>query len=144
MPIFERFNFGLVGAVAGLCGIAIALSPGAAAIPLKTGGEACIQTSAGGAPMAGCVPAAAPLADMAGVPMALPGPIPAAPPIPVVPAVPLAPPVPVVPAVPVVAVPAGAPYVEMAGGFGGKGDPIEPPRDGAPANGQPILPGPGA
>jgi hypothetical protein len=37
---------------------------------------------------------------------------------------------------------AGAPIVDMAGGFGGKGDPIDPPAPGAPADGQPLLPGP--
>ncbi|MEK1164451.1 beta-xylosidase, partial [Mycobacterium ulcerans] len=54
MTIFDRFNFKVV-ACAGLCGAAIALSPQAAAVPLKTDGYACIQGMAGegGAPAAG-------------------------------------------------------------------------------------------
>jgi hypothetical protein len=36
----------------------------------------------------------------------------------------------------------GAPLIDMAGGFGGKGDPISPPQGGAPVSGEPILPGP--
>ena len=39
-------------------------------------------------------------------------------------------------------VPAGAPLTTMAGGYGGKGDPIAPPAAGAPVSGQPLLPGP--
>ena len=147
MPIFDRFNIGLVGAVVGLCGIGIGVSPDAAALPLKTGGdEACVGMSAGevGSPPAGaCMPAAATVADMAGVPFTLPGPIPAV--APVVPALPVLPPLPLAPVTPVVPaaapVPGGAPLVEMAG-VGGKGDPIAPPRQDALANGQPILPGP--
>jgi hypothetical protein len=134
-----------------LCGVAIALSPSVAAAPLTTGGENCMYTSAGEvgavAPEA-CVPAAAPVADMAGIPMALPGPIP------VVPAAPVIPVVPVIPAVPVAPVPlgapiaagapvaAGAPLTELSGTVGGKGDPIAPPPDGAPVPGQPTPPGP--
>jgi len=30
----------------------------------------------------------------------------------------------------------------MAGGFAGKGDPVAPAPAGAPADGQPLLPGP--
>ena len=47
MTIFYRFNIGLVGAVAGLCGVAMALSPDVAAAPWMTGGYDCIQNSAG-------------------------------------------------------------------------------------------------
>ena len=56
MAIFDRFNIKVVAAGAGLCGIAIALSPGVAAAPLKTGGYECLQTSAGAA--GGALPAA--------------------------------------------------------------------------------------
>jgi hypothetical protein len=153
MTIFDRFSIRLVAAGAGLCGAALCFSPDATAAPLITGGGyACLEGAAGqagAAPVAaGCSPAAAPLADMAGVPMALPGPIPAAPPVPVVPPVPLAPPVPVVPVVPAgapVAAPvaAGAP-IDMANGYAGKGDPILPAPPGAPVSGEPIPPGPSA
>jgi hypothetical protein len=103
---------------AGLFVAALALSPDVAAAPLKTGGYECIQDAAGGNPAAGFC---APVADMAGVPMALPGPLPlgaAAVPIPVgVPPVPVGiPPVPVgVPPVPVGVppVPVGVPPVPV-------------------------------
>lgn len=155
MTIFDRFNVRVVAAGAGLCGVAMALSPHVAAAPLITGGYECLQTQAGEAAGAAgpCSPASAPLADMAGVPMALPGPVPVVPAAPPVPVVPLAPPVPVVPvappvplgapvAAPLAPVAGGAALTEMAGGFTGKGDPISPPPAGAPAPGQPILPGP--
>jgi hypothetical protein len=147
MTIFDRVN--ITAAVgAGLCGVAMALSPVAAA-----GGYDCYSTSAGG--VAAPAPCAAPLTDMSGVPMALPGPVPVAPPVvpvvpPLAPPVPIAPPVPVVPpaapvpiAAPVVpaAAPVGAPLMEMAGTTG-KGDPTGPAPVGAPADGQPIPPGP--
>jgi hypothetical protein len=153
MAIFDRSNIRLVAAGAWLCAIAIALSPEAAAAPpgsnecLEGKGEVCT--------------ASAPLAGMAGVPMALPGPVPAAPAVPVVPAappipvIPMAPPVPVVPAAPVpivpaAPVPAAAPLAGGAGftdvpGLGGKGAPTTgPPPAGAPVPGQPIIPGPSA
>jgi hypothetical protein len=151
MTIFDRFSIRLVAAGAGLCGAALVFSPDVTAAPLITGGGyACVEGAAGqagGAPVAApCAPAAASVADMAGVPMALPGPIPAAPPVPVVPALPLAPPVPVVPVVPAgapVAAPvAGGAPIDMANGYAGKGDPILPAPPGAPMNGQPIPPGP--
>src|ERR1700731_4176351 len=47
MTIFDRFNIRVVAAAAGLCGIAIALSPEVAAAPLITGGNGCHQTTAG-------------------------------------------------------------------------------------------------
>ena len=155
MTNFGRFNVRVVAAGAGLCGVAIALSPHVAAAPLPTGGYECFSASAGeagGAPAAAaCSPASAPLADMAGIPMALPGPVPVVPAAPPVPVVPLAPPVPVVPVAPPVPLGAplapvagGAPLTDMSGAFGGKGDPTNPPADGAPVSGQPILPGPGA
>jgi hypothetical protein len=154
MTIFDRYNIRVVAAGAGLCGVAMALSPGVAAAPLPTGGYACAQSTAGEAdgasPVAGvCSPASASLSDMAGIPLALPGPVPAAAPVPV--GAPVAAPVPVgapvaapVPVgAPVAApVPVGAPLMDMAGGYGGKGQPTGPPPDGAPVSGQPIAPGP--
>lgn len=157
MTIVDRFIKVVAGA--GLCGAALALSPGAAAAPLMTGGGyECMQGSAAagtpaaaaGAPVAACT-ASAPLADMAGVPLALPGPVPAAPPVPVIPPPPLAPPplAPPVPVAPVGApvpagapVAAGAPLADMAGTYGGKGDPIRPAPVGGPMPGQPVIPGP--
>ena len=81
MTIFDRFTIGVVAGV-GLCGAAIALSPDAAAVPYMTGGGACMYGQAGeaGAPAAGGpvgaagAAACAPLTDMAGIPMAVPGP----------------------------------------------------------------------
>src|SRR6478752_4390327 len=155
MRVFDRFTITVVAAGAGLCGVALALSPQVAAAPLVTGGNdyACIESSAGelaAGAAAPCAPAAAPVADMAGVPMALPGPVPvvpAAPPVPVAPPVPLAPPVPIVPPVPLappvpVAPVAGAPLTQMGGAGGGKGEDTGPPPPGAPVAGEPILPGP--
>ena len=135
MAVFDRCNVRVVAMGAGLCGVAIALSPAAAAAPWATGGYECAP--AGAAPCA-------PINDMAGVPMALPGPLPAAPPAPpappaAVPPVPAAPPVPIVPAAPV----AGAPVAEMGGSnYGGKGQPTGPLPAGAPAPGQPLPAGP--
>jgi hypothetical protein len=148
MTIFDRFNIKVV-AGAGLCGAAIALSQAAAAAPLITGGYACIQASAGDTapsvadtgPVAagGCGPASAPLADMAGIPLTLPGPVPLGAPVPV--GAPLGAPVPV-------GAPLGAPVpvgvIDVAAGYGGKGAPTGPPPAGAPVPGQPVLPGPSA
>jgi hypothetical protein len=164
VTIFDRFNIGVVAVGAGLFGVAMALSPAVAAAPLITGGQACVQTTAGevgGAPpVAGmCSPASAPVADMAGIPMALPGPVPVVAPVPLGAPLPMGAPVPVgapvagpvplgapVPVgAPVVApVAGGAPLTDMSGGFGGKGQPTGPLPDGAPMPGQPILPGPAA
>ena len=48
MAIFDRFNIRVVAAVAGLCGVALALSSNVAAAPLMTGGEyACVPGAAG-------------------------------------------------------------------------------------------------
>src|SRR6478672_3967188 len=123
MAIFDRSNIRLVAAGAWLCVIAIALSPEVAAAP--AGGKECFEGKGE------VCTASAPLAGMAGIPMALPGPVPAAPAVPVVP---MAPPVPVVPAAPV---PAAAPLAGGAGftdvpGLGGKGAPTGPPPAGAP------------
>jgi hypothetical protein len=162
MTIFDRFNITVV-ASAGLCGAAIALSQAAAAAPLITGGYACIQASAGDTapsvaatgPVAdgGCGPASAPLADMAGIPLTLPGPVPVGAPLgaPVPVGAPLGAPVPV--GAPLGApVPVGAPLgapvpvgvIDVAAGYGGKGAPTGPPPAGAPVPGQPVLPGPWA
>jgi hypothetical protein len=164
MTIFDRFNIRVVAAAAGLCGVAMALSPDVAAAPLPTGGYACFPTTVGEAdgasPVAGgCSPASASRSDMAGIPSALPGPVPAVAPVPV--GAPVAAPVPAGAPVPVGApvaapVPAGAPVpvgvpaaggaalIDMASGYGGKGQPTGPLPDGAPVSGQPILPGPAA
>jgi hypothetical protein len=153
MTIFDRFAIRVIAAGAGLCGAAMAFSPDVTAAPLTTGGYECMQPAAaqaGGAPVAdACGPASAAVADMAGIPMALPGPLPIAPPVPVVPPLPIAPPLPIVPVVPAGApVAAAAPVpvglIDMAKGYAGKGDPVGPPAPGAPVSGQPILPGPGA
>src|SRR3954469_9302784 len=147
MAIFDRSNIRLVAAGAWLCVIAIALSPEAAAAP--PGGNECFEGKGE------VCTASAPLAGMAGIPMALPGPVPAAPAVPVIPAappipvVPMAPPVPVVPAAPA-PLPAAAPLAGGAGFtdvavLGGKGAPTTgPPPAGAPVPGQPIIPGPSA
>lgn len=161
MAIFDRFNCGVVAAGAALCGVALVLSPVASAVtPRVTGGYECLNQQAGTADGAACAPAA-PLNEMAGVPLAAPGPVvpPLAPPVPPVPVVPpplvppLSPPVPpVVPPAgvpPVAAAPiaaaagpaAGAPLLEMSG-LGGKGQPTGPAPAGAPTPGQPALPGP--
>ncbi|EJO90922.1 hypothetical protein ACRU3B_02605 [Mycobacterium colombiense] len=170
MAIVDRFNIKVV-AGAGLCGAAIALSPDAAAAPLITGGHACIEgqsgevapaagpgaaagTVAAGAPAAGGM-CAAPMTDMSGVPMAVPGPLPIGAPLPIVPPLPLAPPVPLVPPVPVV--PAGAPLIALGGPLAGapleaaapiidmsgvKDAPTGPAPSGGPVDGQPVRPGP--
>lgn len=168
MTIFDRFNIGIV-ASAGLCGAAIALSPDAAAVPYMTGGGACMYGEAG-APAAGPVgaggaagaaaPCAAPLTDMAGVPMVVPGPgivpVPAGaplialgPPVPVVPPLPFAPPVPIGAPLPL-----GAPLVALGGVADGlpvaplidmsgvKDAPTGPAPTGGPVAGQPVSPGP--
>ncbi len=163
ITIFDRIGIKMVAVGAGLCGIALAFGTGQA----SAGGYECVETSAGEVPAAAGAPACAPISAMAGVPMALPGPIPPIPvvPPPVIPPVPplvppippvppLVPPIPPVPPV-VPVVPAGAPLVPMAGpvaglpletmgGLAGKGDPIGPPPSGAPVAGQPISPGPTA
>ena len=46
MATFDRFSIKVVAGV-GLWGAALALSPDAAAAPLKTGGYACMQGAAG-------------------------------------------------------------------------------------------------
>ena len=58
MTIFDRFNIKVI-VCAGLCVAAIALSPDAAAAPLKTGGYECIQGAAAASPVAAGGPVAA-------------------------------------------------------------------------------------
>jgi hypothetical protein len=143
MVIFDRLNIRVIAVGVGLCGAAVvALSPDAAADPSAAGG--CSQGKE----------VCAPLADMAGVPMALPGPVPAAPAVPVVPALPAAPAAPLGAPAPlgVPAVPAGAPVAAGApvpaaslfgmSGNGGKGEPTGPAPVGAPVPGQPLPAGP--
>jgi len=140
LRIIDRFCVA-VAAGAGLCGAALALSPGAVATPLRTGGGNCIEQQMGFA--AGPVAAA---------PVVLPGPVPIAPAVPVVPVVPPVPPVPVVPPVaPVVPVAgAGAGAAEGAGVAApiatqagtGKGAPMTP-SSGKAAD-PVVLPGPQA
>ncbi len=168
IAIFDRISIRMLIVGAGVFGGALALSPGVA----LAGGSECLLTSAGGAPAA---TACAPISEMAGVPMALPGPVAplvplALPPVPpVIPPVPLAlppaPPVPLLPPVSALAQPlppvsalaspllppvpladpaaGGLPLTAMSG-VAGKGDSTGLPTSGAPAPGQPILPGPGA
>src|SRR4030088_2829323 len=129
MTIFDRFTMGVVAGV-GLCGAAIALSPDAAAVPYQTGGGSCMYGQAGeaGAPAAGGpvgaagAAACAPLTDMAGIPMVVPGPgvvpIPAGAPLialgPPIPPVPLGAPLPL--GAPIGApLPLGAPLVALGG-----------------------------
>jgi hypothetical protein len=147
-----RFTIKAV-AGAGLFAAAVALSPDVAAAPLKTGGYECIQDAAGGNPAAAFC---APIADMAGIPMALPGPLPlgaaavplplgaAAVPVPVVvPPVPVGvPPVPVgVPPVPigVPPVPVVVPPVPVGAAALGVPVPIGAPVVGAVPIAAPIL-----
>ena len=166
---FARFTI-KVAAGAGMFGAALAFSPATTATPFKTGGYECVSDAAGAAadPI-GAACAGAPVTDMAGIPMALPGPIPAAaaalgafpavvPPVPVV-----VPPVPVVvPPLPAGvapvggALPIGAPVVGAAGApviaplpgapildmAGGKGASTETTPAGGPISGVPIIPGP--
>ncbi|MCV7409885.1 hypothetical protein AWC05_23520 [Mycobacterium florentinum] len=174
MTIFDRFNIGVV-ASAGLCGAAIALSPDAAAVPYMTGGGACMYGQAGEVPAAGgpvgaagagaaAAPCAAPLTDMAGVPMVVPGPgivpVPAGAPLialgPPIPPVPLGAPLPLgAPPVPIAApLPLGAPLVALGGVADGipvaplidmsgvKDAPTGPAPTGGPVAGQPVSPGP--
>ena len=152
MKIFDRFNTALLVS-AGLCGAALAFSPGAAAAPLPTGGPTCVEQMSG---LAGA--AAAPAA----LPAVLPGPPPAVIPPPLLPpGVPLLPPgvpalPPGVPALPPVLPPgapligplaAGAPLavdppVMGAGILAGKGVPTAPSP--AVLSGFVVLPGPPA
>lgn len=183
----ERFNIKVV-AGAGLCGAAIALSPDAAAAPLITGGYACTHQQAGdvpaavgglegaggagaaggpilaaGGPAADVCTTGAPLTDMSGVPLVVPGPVvapvpagvPLAVPGPLPLGAPLGAPLPVAPVVP-----AGAPLIALGGPVaagapidgvpvapildmsGVKDAPTGPAPTGGPVPGQPVMPGP--
>ena len=144
MAVFDRLSIRVAAVGAGLCGIALALSPGVA----QAGGYDCLQTTAGEAPAAAGAgvagagagaAACAPISEMSGVPI-LPGPPVAPPPVippvappPVVPPLlpppvppvvpPLLPPPVVPPVVPPVApppiIPPVAPLVPAAGAVGG-------------------------
>ncbi|MCV7342801.1 hypothetical protein MHAE_18282 [Mycobacterium haemophilum DSM 44634] len=157
MKIFDRFNTAILVS-AGLCGAALAFSPGAAAapLPMPTGGPTCIEQMSG----LGAAPAA--------VPAVLPGPVAGAvPPVPLVPGgfPPVVPPggfPPVVPpgGFPPVVPPGGFPPVVPAGApamgpllaedpaalgsgiLAGKGRPTAPPQ--AALSGFVVLPGPPA
>jgi hypothetical protein len=129
LKILDLFGI-TVAASAGLCGAALAFSPGAAAAPLPTGGPTCMEQMAGlGAPVANAAPP---------VPAVLPGPpvVPAGAPLPA--GAPAGVPVPAgVPAGAPVA-PAGPPLLQQAGA--GKGVPTNP---GPALTAFPvILPGP--
>jgi len=135
-------------ASAGLCAVAVTLTPAAAATPMVEGGGYACMESAGAVAAAGAAPCAAPVAQAAApiIPAAPPGPlvpvVPAAPVVPVVPAAPVVPVVPAAPAAPVIpaAAPvAGAPLLEMGGGIAGKGDPVGAPPS---TEGVPSMPGP--
>ena len=147
MAVFDRLSIRVAAVGAGLCSVALTLSPGVA-----QAGGACYESSAGEVPAAAAAAPCAPITGMAGgIPMALPGPIPPplAPP-PIVP--PLAPPPVVPPIVPPLAPAPLAPIIPAAGagglpvttmgGLAGKGDLTGPAPSGAPVAGQPIAPGP--
>ena len=128
MAVFDRLSIRVAAVGAGLCSIALALSPGVA----QAGGYECLETSAGEVPAAAGAVACAPLSEMSGVPMALPGPLPppvAPPPVipPVVP--PLAPP-PIPPVVPPLAPPPIPPVVP----------PLAPPPVVPPLVPPPVIP----
>jgi hypothetical protein len=105
----------LVGA--GLFAAAVSFIPTAQAAPWKTGGYDCVADAAGvaGGPAAAAAPLCGPVADMAGVPMLVPGPVAAAAagvvPVPLVP--PVVPPIvpPLVPPIPPVVPPIVPPLV---------------------------------
>jgi hypothetical protein len=156
MAIFDRLGIKVVAGV-GLCGAAMALSPEAAATPLKTGGYSCVQGIAGetapaavaGGPVVApvCVPpapagaaAAAPVPAGAGAPVPVGAPVPAGAGAPAPVGAPAGLPV----GAPVIA---GAPapggvLLTGVGGLAGKDAPTGTTPTGGPAPGQPILPGP--
>jgi hypothetical protein len=143
MAFTDRFNTRTLVVGAGLCAAGIALCSAVAAAPLASA-----ECAPGALTGKECVAPAAAFAPMAGIPMALPGPvpvIPAAPPLPVVPAappVPLIPAAPVVPVVPAAGAPVAAGASAVAGAYAGKGDPVGPLPAGAPMPGQPLPAGP--
>ena len=147
MKFTDRFNIRTLVSCAGLCatGIALCSAVAIAAAPLATA-----ECGPGAPAGKECGAPASAFAPMAGVPLALPGPVPA--PVAPVPIVPAAPAIPVIPAAPVPVVPGGAPLagapvaggspVGMAGGYAGKGDRVGAPPTGAPLPGQPLPAGP--
>ncbi|ORB30524.1 hypothetical protein BST38_09500 [Mycolicibacterium parafortuitum] len=133
VAIFDRLSIRAAAVGAGMCCVALGLSPAVA----QAGGAECLQNSAGVDPAAATV--CAPITEMAGVPMALPGPL--APP-PVVPPI-APPPPPAAPLVPLAGAAADGLPLSSMGGLAGKGDLTGPAPSGAPLPGQPIMPGPG-
>lgn len=164
MISFGRIAVKLV-ASAGVCATAVAVSPTAAAVPLKTGGYACDAGATAGAPAAGApaaaaaaaaaAPCAAPAVESSGIvgPLAAAPVVPAAvPPVPaVVPPVPAAVPpiVPPIPAglplgapIPIAAAPAAIP-MDMGGIADGKeARTLRPVDAGGPTPNLPTQPGP--
>ncbi len=166
MISFGRIAVKIV-ASAGVCATAVAVSPSAAAVPLKTGGYSCdagAAAPAAGAPAAGApaaaaaaaaAPCAAPAVESSDIigPLAAAPVVPAAvPPVPaVVPPVPAAVP-PVVPPIPA-GLPIGAPIpiaaalaaipMDMGGITEGKeGRTLRPVDAGGPTPNLPTQPGP--
>ncbi|MDX1876480.1 hypothetical protein SBE55_01485 [Mycolicibacterium sp. 141076] len=159
MISFGRIAVKIV-ASAGVCATAVAVSPTAAAVPLKTGGYACDASAvapAAGAPAAAAAaaPCAAPAVESSGIvgPLAAAPVVPAAvPPVPaVVPPVPAAVPpvVPPIPAglpigapIPIAAAPAAIP-MDMGGVADGKeARTLRPVDAGGPTPNLPTQPGP--
>ena len=154
MAIFDRLCIKVIAGV-GLCGAAMALSPDAAATPLKTGGYSCVQGIAGetapaavaGGPVVApvCVPpapAGAALSSAAGPAVAAP--VPAGAPAGAGAPAPVGAPVGLPVGAPVIAgapAPGGA-LLTGVGGLAGKDAPTSTTPTGGPAPGQPILPGP--
>lgn len=151
--IFDRFPVKGVVTI-GLCAAAVALSPYAAASPLKTGGYNCLDKASGAAGPCSAIAdeasglAAPVLGAPPGPPLAPPPVVPPLAPPPLVPP-PLGPP-PVPPVVPPLAPPVGAPLAPAAAGAAiseasgiasGKGVPTDPQTTGGPAEGVPTLPG---
>jgi hypothetical protein len=129
LKILDLFGITLA-ASAGLCGAALAFSPGAAAAPLPTGGPTCMEQVAGlGAPVAVAAPP---------VPAVLPGPpvVPAGAPVPA--GVPAGAPVAAGAPAGAPVAPAGPPLLQQAGA--GKGVPTDP--GSALTSGPVVLPGP--
>ena len=161
MISFGRIAVKIV-ASAGVCATAVAVSPTAAAVPLKTGGYACDAGATAAAPAAGApvaaaaaAPCAAPAVESSGIigPLAAAPVVPAAvPPVPaVVPPVPAAVPpiVPPIPAglpigapIPIAAAPAAIP-MDMGGVTDGKeARTLRPVDAGGPTPNLPTQPGP--
>src|SRR5580693_3662172 len=129
MAIFDRLGIKVIAGV-GLCGAAMALSPDAAAMSLKTGGYSCVQGIAGETAPAAVAggPAGAPVPAGAGAPVPVGAPV----------GLPVGAPV-------IAGAPApGGALLTGVGGLAGKDAPTGATPTGGPAPGQPILPGPPA